>query len=257
MLNYIRSEYYKATRGKGVCMAIAVLSGLVLFMNVGLALAQRYLPHFSYGTFRFSLNNFTSMIYIMLIMGAVISGCLFLDDRRNGVMKNAVAYGISREKIFLGKCIVAFCFTFLILCVVTAVYIGSAYLLLDNPEWLPVREMLMGIAASLPSAAGALILMILLGSIYEKELTAAIWWAVIYYVIPMVCSILGLRLAFFAKISSWMPYTFLNSEAIVTLADYECLWDTPEGFARCMISGLAGIVIFTVFGIWRFRKQEF
>lgn len=257
MLNYIKSEYYKATRGKGVCMAIAILSGLVLFMNIGLALAQRYLPHFSYGTFRFSLNNFTSMIYIMLIMGAVVSGCLFLDDRRNGVMKNAVAYGISREKIFLGKCIVAFCFTFLVLCAVTGVYIGSAYLLLDNPEWLPVREMLMGIASSLPSAAGALILMMLLGSIYEKELTAAIWWAVIYYVIPMVCSILGLRLAFFAKISSWMPYTFLNSEAIVTLADYECLWDTPEGFARCMISGLAGIVIFTVFGIWRFRKQEF
>lgn len=257
MLNYIKSEWYKTTRGKGVLMAAAILSGLVLFMNIGLALAQRNLQNFQYGTFRFSLNNFISSAYIMLVMGAVVSGCVFLDDRRSGVMKNTVSYGISREKIFLGKCIIAFFFTFLVLCAVTAVYMGSAYLLLDDPEWLPAKEMLMAIAASLPSAAGALILMMLLGSIYEKELTAAIWWAVIYYIIPMVCSILGLRLAFFAKISAWMPYNFLSSEAVVTMTGYECLWDTPEGFAGCMISGLAGIVIFTVFGIWRFRKQEF
>lgn len=257
MLNYIKSECYRTIHGKGLYLAAAILSGLVLFMNIILALSLKYLPDFHYGTFRFSLNTFTSTPYSMIILGAVVPGCLFLDDRRNGVMKNTIAYGISREKIFIGKCIVAFLFTFLVLCVIFPVYVGSAYLLLPDPEWLPVREMLTGIAAVLPSAAASLMLILLLGALYEKEMVATIWWAVIFYIIPLALSLAGLKIDLLARIASWTPYGFLNNEVYVSLTTYQCLWDTSEGFARCMLSGLAGIIIFTVFGIYKFRRQEF
>lgn len=256
MLNYIKSECYRTSRGKSLYRAMGILAGLVLLMNVGLALGQHYIPDFRYGTFRFSLNNYTAMTYITVLFGAIIPGCLFTDDRRNGVLKNVVAYGISREKIFLGKCIVAFLFTFLVFCTTLLVYVGSAWLLLKNPEWLPLREMLTGAAASLPSATASLIFLLLLGLLYEKEMTAILWWASIFYVIPAVCAVIGLKLELFARIASWMPYNFLQSEAIVTYSDYQCLWDTSAGFAKCMIAGAIGIVVFLVLGIWRFRKQE-
>lgn len=257
MLNYIKSECYRTLHSKGLYIALAILSGAVLFMNIALALGGQYIPDFKYATFRFSLNNYTAMTYSMVVLGAVVPGSLFLDDRRNGVMKTTISYGISREKIFIGKCIVAFLFTFLIFCIVLPVYVGSAYLLLENPEWLPLREMLTGAAASLPSAAASLVFIMLLGSLYEKEMTAVLWWAVFYYIIPMLCFLAGLKIDLFAKLSAWTPYNFLRNEALVSMSGYQCLWDTPDGFAKCMVSGFAGIAIFTVFGIWRFRKQEF
>lgn len=256
MMNYMKSECYRTIRGKGWYMAMGILSGLVLVMNGVLALFGTYDPNFAYGTFRYSLNNLTTAIYTLLVLGAVVPGCIFLDDRRNGVMKNVVSYGISRERIFIGKCLVAFLFTFLTLCEVLAVYVGSAYLLLENPEWIALRELLTGIAAALPSAAASLILMMLLGSIYEKEMTAAIWWAVVFYLAPMAVYLVGMKVGLFARIAEWTPYVFLRMEVLVTLHDYECLWDTGAGFAKCMIAGFAGIVIFIGLGIWRFGKQE-
>lgn len=256
MMNYIKSECYRTIKGKGFYTAIAVLSGLVLFMNVVLAVSNRYIEGFRYGTFRFSLNMYTGSSFCMVLLGAVIPACLFWDDRRNGVMKNVISYGIAREKMFLGKCIVAFGFTALILCAVLAVYISSAYLLLENPEWEPLREMFMGVAASLPSAMASLVFCIFLGCVFQKEMTAVIVWATVYYLIPMGFFFAGLKVEVFAKILSWMPYGFLRTEAFVSMNSYYCLWDTAAGFAKCMISGAAGIVIFLVVGIWKVRRQE-
>lgn len=257
MLNYIKSECYRTIKGKSLYLAMGILSGLVLFMNFVLAAVGHYDPDFRYANFRFSLNNYTAMIYCIVVLGAVVPGCIFLDDRRNGVMKNVISYGISREKIFIGKCLNAFFFTFLVLCEVLVVYVGSAYLLLENPEWVPLREMLVGTAAALPSGIGSLIFMMLLGSLYQKEMTAAVWWMAVYYLVPVAFALIGMKFEVLARIASWMPYVFLSSETMVTYDSYQCLWDTSAGFAKCMISGILGIVIFTAFGIWRFRKQEF
>lgn len=257
MLNYMRSECYRTLKGKNFYFATAILSGLVLFLNVVLTIASHNIPNFRYGSFRFFLNMYTGSIYCLVVLGACIAGWLFWDDRKNGVLKNVVSYGISREKMFLGKCIVAFGFTFLMLCIVMAVYVGSAYLLRPDPEWIALREMLTGTAAVLPSAAASLIFAIVLGILFQKDLTAVMIWAVVYYVIPMALFFVGLKVEFVGKIVEWMPYGFTQMDAIVTYSDYYCLWDTAAGFSRCMISGFAGIVIFLALGIWRIRKQEF
>lgn len=257
MLNYMKSECYRTLRGKGLYTAIALLGGLVLCMNVILAVSRNYIEGFLYGTFRFSLNTYTGSIFCMIVLGAVVPACLFWDDRRSGVMKNAISYGVAREKMFLGKCIVAFGFTFLVLCAVLAVYISSAYLLLDHPEWEPLREMLMGVAAVLPSAAASLVFSIMLGCVCQKEMTSVLVWAVVYYLIPMAFLFASLKFDVFARIMRWIPYGFLQTEALVSMNSYYCLWDTAAGFTRCIVSGVVGIVIFLAVGIWKIRKQEF
>ena len=256
MMNYMKSEWYRITRSRSLYAAIGILGGLVIAMNLVLALFGKFDPNFRYATFRFSLNNFTGMTYSMVILGGIVPGCLFVSDRRNGALKNAVSYGISRDKILLGKFLVSFFATFLILCAVAAIYVGAASLLLRDWEWLPLREMLTGIAASLPSGAASLVLMISLGVMFQKDMTMAIWWAVVFYLAPLGVSLIGLKLELFARIASWTPYGFLQSEAMVYFDHYDCLWDTPEGMAKCILAGVIGIVIFGAFGIWQFRKQE-
>lgn len=256
MLNYIKSEYYRLTRGKGFHFMAAVLCGGVVLYNIASALGERYIPDFRYGTFRFSLNFFTGQSYIMLFLGGIVAACLFSDDRKNGVMKNAVSYGISRTKILIGKCVVCLFAALGLMIVVGAAYVGSAYLLMKEPEWLPLEEMLKGIGAALPSAIGAMVLMIVLVSLCRKEINAFLVWILIYYLVPVLLFLAGGKIRILRRIALWMPYIFLSQEAIVTYSDYNCLWNTSAGLTKCLISGLAGILLFLGIGIWSFRKQE-
>lgn len=257
MLNYMKSEWYRVTHSKGMYVMTAVLSALVLLMNVINAICNHMLTDFPYGTVRFSLNVLTSSPFILLVMGAVVAACLFTEDRRNGVLKNAVSYGIPRTDILTGKCLVSLLTAVIVMVVVVIVYVGSAYLLLLNPELLPLREFLSGIGATLLCAVASMILMIVLNSLCQKETIAVIWWVVILCLIPVVFFFIGLKVEIFGRIAEWMPYNFLRIEVFVSMNGYRCIWDTTEGLVRCIAAGAIGIVVFLVFGIWRFRKQEF
>lgn len=256
MLNYVKSEFYRVTHTKALYMILAVLCGLVLLMNLVLMAFLKLTPGFRYGTFRFSLNTFTAQPMTLLIMGALVPALLFVDERRNGALKNAVAFGISRTGILLGKCVVCLCAALFILAGTLLVYIGSAYLLLENPEWLPVREMLSAVGAMLPAAIASMIFVIVVGAMGQKEIMIGIWWMVVFILIPTAVMILGLKLESFARLASWLPYAYLQNEAIVGYSTYDCLWDKAEGLYRCLLSGALGVIIFLELGILKFKKQD-
>lgn len=256
MLNYMKSEWYKTIHGKGFYIAGGVMCGLVLLMNLILWGSNHFITDFPYGTFRFSLNTFTAQPIWMIALGSVIAGVLFIDDRKSGIIKNAVAYGIPREQILIGKWLVSLASSLILMCVVFAVYVGSAYVLLEKPEFEPFRQMVMAMISTLPFSIAAMILMNCLGVMIEKETITMLWWMAVIYFIPMAVDILGLYFKGLQRISRWLPYTFLRREVLVTMGEYQCLWDTPEGFLKCMVTGVIGIAVFGVWGIIKFRRQQ-
>lgn len=256
MLNYMKSEWYKTIHGKGFYIAGGVMCGLVLLMNLILWGSNHFITNFPYGTFRFSLNTFTAQPIWMIALGSVIAGVLFIDDRKSGIIKNAVAYGIPREQILIGKWLVSLASSLILMCVVFAVYVGSAYILLEKPEFEPFRQMVMAMISALPFSIAAMMLMNCLGVMIEKETIAMLWWMAVIYFIPMAVDILGLYFKGIQRISRWLPYTFLRREVLVTMGEYQCLWDTPEGLLKCMVTGVIGIAVFGVWGIIKFRRQQ-
>lgn len=256
MLNYMKSEWYKTIHGKGFYIAGGVMCGLVLLMNLILWGSNHFITDFPYGTFRFSLNTFTAQPIWMIALGSVIAGVLFIDDRKSGIIKNAVAYGIPREQILIGKWLVSLASSLILMCVVFAVYVGSAYILLEKPEFEPFRQMVMAMISALPFSIAAMMLMNCLGVMIEKETIAMLWWMAVIYFIPMAVDILGLYFKGIQRISRWLPYTFLRREVLVTMGEYQCLWDTPEGLLKCMVTGVIGIAVFGVWGIIKFRRQQ-
>lgn len=256
MLNYMKSEWYKTIHGKGFYIAGGVMCGLVLLMNLILWGSNHFITNFPYGTFRFSLNTFTAQPIWMIALGSVIAGVLFIDDRKSGIIKNAVAYGIPREQILIGKWLVSLASSLILMCVVFAVYVGSAYILLEKPEFEPFRQMVMAMISALPFSIAAMMLMNCLGVMIEKETIAMLWWMAVIYFIPMAVDILGLYFKGLQRISRWLPYTFLRREVLVTMGEYQCLWDTPEGLLKCMVTGVIGIAVFGVWGIIKFRRQQ-
>ena len=144
MINYIRSEFYRILHTKDIYLFNLVLMAGVLALNGGIYIAAATLPNIRYAKVQFVLSFLTGSMEFLFAAGAILAVLLFSGERRNGVMKNAVAYGISRTSLFFGKCIVSFVMALASMILLTAVYIISAVLLLEGPAQPYVEQMLEG-----------------------------------------------------------------------------------------------------------------
>ena len=48
----------------------------------------------------------------------------------------------------------------------------------------------------------------------------------------------------------------MDAGKLPNLSGYDCLWDTSYGAIRCLVSGLAGILVFGVIGMTKFNKKD-
>lgn len=256
MLNYIRSEIYRITHSRSFYTCAGILCGIVLLLHAALMIGAALTPDFKYNTFRFSLNNLTGQPFIMVILGAVIAGTLFNEDRKSGVLKTTIAYGISRETILIGKCIVSLLTSLFLLLIVLVFYVACAYITMPDPEWEPLRQMLLAIAASLPSAIASLIFGNAIFMLCRKEMNGVLWWILLFYGIPMACFFIGLKFEPFERVSEWMPYIFLRMDVGVSMNAYNSIWDTAGGMLHCIAAGIIGSVLFLIWGVLQLRRLE-
>jgi len=234
----------------------AVLCGFALFLNIILFVFGNEDSEFRYATTWFSLSNLTANLDFILVCALVIVALLFSGEKKNGTLKNSLAYGVSRNDMFVGKCIVCSIAGMLSMIVILVVYIASSYLLLDNTSILPMQILLKGICFTIPSAIASIVLAVTLFSICDSEITAIIWWLGIMYLVPTIFYYIGFRVELFSLISEWMPENFLSKEVAINLSGYDCLWDTSYGAIRCLVSGIAGILVFGVIGMTKFNKKD-
>ena len=256
MINYIRSEFYRILHTKEIYLFNLFLTAGVLALNGGIHVAAATLPNIRYAKVQFVLSFLTGSMDFLFVAGAVMAVLLFSGERRNGVMKNAVAYGMSRSSLFFGKCIVSFVMAFFSMVLLTAVYIVSAVLLLEGPAQPYVELMLEGIAANLPFAAAAVILAVAFIQFFEKELIAGLAWVAVIYLIPSICYSTGFQFETMARIAAWMPRNYLLTGVTAGMSGYECLWSEPEGALKCVIAGVIGIVVFLILGALINRRKE-
>ncbi len=256
MLNYMKSECYRVIHGKELYVLTGVLSGLTVLMNVILYLFNRFVFDFPYGSIRYSLNILSSSMTTLLLGGLLVTSFVFSEEHKNGTLKNAVSFGISRGQFFTAKCIVCSAASLACMAVVLTVYYGSAYLLLDDPGGITVMVRLRGVAANLPMAFAAVILTVALMCMIKKEILMSICWMAVIWMIPTICFFAGLKVEWLNRAAEWMPWNYLKYETSVNMTQYECLWDTPEGLVKCLIAGVIGIVVFYVAGYVVFRKRD-
>lgn len=256
MLNYMKSECYRVIHGKELYVLTGALSGLTVLMNVILYLFNRFVFDFPYGSIRYSLNILSSSMTTLLLGGLLVTSFMFSEEHKNGTLKNAVSFGISRGQFFTAKCIVCSAASLACMAVVLTVYYGSAYLLLDDPGGITVMVRLRGVAANLPMAFAAVILTVALMCMIKKEILMTICWMAVIWLIPTICFFAGFKIEWLNRAAEWMPWNYLKYETAVNMTQYECLWDTPEGLAKCLIAGAIGIAVFYVAGYVAFRKRD-
>lgn len=256
MLNYIKSECYRAVHTRSLYLLLGILAGLVALSNLVLYLFATYTPNFRYGTTSFSYSNLVSQPMLYCIAACIVVSVLYEGDGRNGTRKNSIAYGISRTSIFLGKCVVSLMVSFIILIPTMAVYLGSAALLLEQKGPVTVKDMMLEIPSVSLIACSALVLAIFLLEVFDKTITALIIWYAILFSFPKLIFILSMKLSFLTPAALWMPANFFSAEMTVNLSTCSTIWDTASGLAKCLLAGTVGTLLFGISGVLLLRKKD-
>ena len=255
MLNYIKSEIYRITHSGSFYAMLVIFAAIPAVMNVLLYIFGKTLPYFRYGITSFSFSNVVTTPMIFCFCALVVVYILYERTRKNGTMKNLIAFGISRQKIFLAQCIVSTFVCAVVLVVTEAVYIGSALLLLPIEGPVTAWDMVSEVGAVSLVALSALVLGVVIVQRCDRSSTGVLIWLCVFYFIPQILYYIGLVVEPVGEIAMWLPQNFF-SVMQVNMQECSVIWDTPQGLLRCLAAGLIGIFVFGAYGIVSLRKQE-
>lgn len=258
MMNYIKSEIYRVSHDKGVYLFTAILAILSFLLNAILYwFGKMDGASFRYHTTSFSYSNLVANPMVFCVMGAVIGIILYEGNKTNGNLKNTIAFGIPRIKVFVGECMVATITAVMSLLVVLTIYIGSAILFLEQTGPVNLMDLLTEIPAVFFLAVASLISGIVCMEAFEKDSTGIIVWFIIWFLIPKIFFYLGLRYEVIYNIAMWMPENFFGTSAMkVNMSHCITAWETAGGMAKCIFSGIIGIIVFSLSGVVLLRKKE-
>ena len=256
MLNYMRSEFYRIFHSRTFYMTIAVFMGLPIAVNGLLLVFVHNDAGFPYAITSFSYSNFVANPMWMAYSALLVSFILYDGTRKNGTLKNVVALGVERHKIFIGQCIVATAICGLILLGTLITYTGSAELLLQTAGPILWRDLFETAAAGFLIAVSSVVLSVAVLMLVNKEWGGILVWLAIFEFFPLTFFLLGLKFVALQEMALWMPKNFFNLMHSVGMSNFEPIWQTADGLERCLVSGLVGIVVFGLIGIWRAKKME-
>lgn len=258
MINYMRSELYRIAHSKGIYIFTLVLMAFGILIN-GILCWVGILdgPSFPYDSTSFSYSNIVATPTLFYAMSAIIASLLYEGNRRNGNLKNSVAFGISRTKIFIGEILVGIIICMISVVCILGTYIISAELLLESTGVYTRYDIMNELIAVFFIAVAGHISAILFIEFFDKHTAVLSAWIMIWILIPIFTSYLGLRFDMVKKFSDWLPHNFFAGEEMQILFGSKLLiWDSTSGMAKCLISGTSGILIFTILGILLLRKKD-
>ena len=160
-------------------------------------------------------------------------------------------------KIFAGECVVSLAVSTLLMAITMGVWVLSANLLLEKAGPVEWKDFLGEGAAMYLIAAACLISGILFLEIFDKSIIGILVWAALWFLLPEAFMYLAIRFPVLYQPAMWLPNNFLavNTSHVNT---QECItaWETMEGMTRCVLSGLAGCMIFGISSAVLLKRRD-
>lgn len=254
MVNYIRAELYKVFRRKYTWITLVVVLALESLLVAGWAFTNSHGNHVDFYTG-------AGMLCTMLSFGfyATLLTCdmVFADQYKNSTMKNEVAFGLPRSRIYLGKYLASLLVSLLFMAVMVGFYLALCYVTLyRDPERDALIMQVVGycLATALPLWIGGLACT----CAFYFNLRSDLWASIAAIsLIALVPAVLQIAEAILLGSPASTVCGFLNSHWPTVMVD-----NAPSvvgGWAYCgqaWIVGAIWLAVFTALGISAFRKKE-
>lgn len=258
MLNFIKSEYYRMIHTTGIRVFFGILSVLTILLISGISIVET-----QYHTTSFSYSILVSSPIFFTLMGMLTASVLYEDSKRNGIIKNSIANGIPRGKVFFSQCIVSITTATVIMTIVLTLWIFMTELFLDKTGPVHMTDLLMEIPAIYLIAVSSIVLTIVLCLCFQNGAFIFFTWLFVFFIFPTILLKFGIAVSahfktdFIYNIAMWMPSNFFQiNTANVNMSSCITAWDTTGGMLRCIIAGISGIIIFMAIGFRHIRKAD-
>ncbi len=249
MRNYLAAECYKVFRRKYFYLSLVVVLALEGLMLWGC--------WFTWSNGNTNMDFYSAAVIVVMMMSVglyapILTGdMVFSEQYKHNTLKNEVAYGIPRRRIYLGKLLVATLVALIAAAVMVAVYVGGCWVLLphNQSDQLALAAIGYTLAGSLPLWLGAQGLVLACYFLVRNTTLAAFVAVALLGVVPPILQLCGLLIhPIFETVRQFMPAVMLDG-----LRSHAFQWDYV---GQCWIVGLVLLVGATVAGALAFQKKE-
>ena len=254
MMRYIRAEFYKVFRRKYTWVALIVLLALEGLLVAGWVFTNANGNHVDFYTG-------AAMLCTMLSLGfyATLLTCdmVFADQYKNSTMKNEVAFGLPRGRIYLGKFVVELAVSLLFMVVMAGFYLALCWLFLyRDPGQDAVAMELVGysLLTALPLWIRVLSCTCAFYFLVRSNLWACLASLCVFMILPTVIGVAGL----FVGDTGLRPVLdFLHQHMpTVMLENAPYIAGDWAACGQAWIVGAIWLAVFTAVGIAGFRRKE-
>lgn len=240
MLNLIKADLYKTFHRMYLYVLMAVMSGLAILFNVVVALNGASRAE--------GFGSILSLLVIPLLIMAVFADIITSEENKEHTLKNTVAFGVSRSKLYLARNVSSILVAALAAAVTLISFFGSGFLLLrqgNGPSVLPEHFALKIAVAFLIYLTGVVIATFL-ATVVKKNTMFAFSYYMVLFVPVLLCQLL-----------SYASRIFISAGDVMLLSRINMLAQaTPAEMMTTVWIALIHIAVFVALGLMLFKKQE-
>ncbi len=244
MAEYLRAEIYKFTHRR-----IYLFGALGTLLGGELLLL--FLLKFASGE---AVNTFDSVVKVLsmvLSMGlylvVVVCDMVFSDQYKVDTLKNEVAYGIPRVRIYLGKLCAAILASVAICAVMLIFYLAAGKVMFATKSPLPQLFALLGswLVFSLPLWLGGLGFFLMLLFLLRGSTAASVFYVLMVAVLGQLLDTMAIFLPAVRTVSQVVDRCLLTSPfATMNSGSPDYLWPWAVGMGWLVLSTAVGLAAF-------------
>lgn len=247
MINYMKSEMYRIRHKKSLYITSIIGLALIAFAAAVLNFFVDVDPNFRYARTLFFYSNVISSNFLILIIALIFN--VSLTGKDSSMMKQAVAFGISRNSIFWSKLIITLV-SFILLCIIGlsfTIFLGETFLTVEDTS---VKNFLIACSNMIPMVLSGFIIIHSLRMLKVGEVYIFIILLAIYSFSDSILRVIFRSISGLNELYKYSPSALLDDN-LLKFMDLAAHVDI-----RSWITGGIISVIALFFGIKMFSKQN-
>lgn len=251
MLNYIKSECYRALRNRNFKILVVVCALLMAAMVVVLKFSSST-PTFPYANTRFALGNIYMQMNLLLAVTIVVSAFMHDNEEKYHTIKHSVAFGIPRTVIFMGRFMVQAIASILIYLVLVGGFTALSFGMLHHQNAGELTSLINVSLGSFTCLMAGLAVTHYFLMITENQSTAMVSALTVLIIVPTIGNLLGRKVALIQKVMELFPLNVITYGGPLI----EVEGDVNMGIIKSLLIGACWLAAFLALGVIRFQKKE-
>lgn len=247
MLNLIKADLFKVFNRAYMYIFLGIMVFIVIGVNL-LVLIAATTPLTVFDIMSLGLKMLIFPIFFVLMFVDITAN----EEMKDSIIKNAIDFGIPRNKLYLSKIITSVILAFISAIVVLTAFLGSAFLLLSPGEAFTAAfaaEFTLKILCALPLYIGAITIGVLFSFVIKKSTLFAFAYVGLFTIIG---SIIKMLIYLISDKFLWVYNALITTNLTILSGDNVT---SVQMFTAAGI-GFVYTIIFTVIGVMVFKRQE-